>query len=189
MSRIDQIVQSFRRHAAIPLKQNVTAAERAWFVVYSPEEERRLRCRLAEFEIATKDCGLFWQEIDLTGTFAAWLDTFDDVDERTSIIATPSIAEDYAKPGFHNYLAGLIRQAMAAVPASEVERTIFAVSGLMELYDFIHVSEVMETLGKDARGVLLVFFPGEREENTYRFLGARTGWDYLATPITADPST
>jgi hypothetical protein len=186
MSRIDQIVQSYRRHAAIPLKQNVTAAERVWFVVYSPDEERRLRCRVAEFEIATKDCGLLWQEIDLTGSFAAWLDTFDDTDERDSIIANPSVTEDYAKPGFQNYVAGLIRQAVATVPAQDVDRTVFALTGLMELYDFIHVSEVMEALGKDARGVLLVFFPGEREENTYRFLGARTGWDYLATPITAD---
>ena len=31
--------------------------------------------------------------------------------------------------------------------------------------------------------VLLVFFPGEREANTYRFLGARDGWNYLAVPI------
>jgi hypothetical protein len=186
MSRIDQLVQSYRRHAEIPLKQNVTAAERTWFVVYSPEEERRLRCRVAEFEIATRDCGLFWHEIDLSRAFGMWLDTFDDAEERASILATPSIAEDYARPGFHDYMSCMIRKAVAAAPASEVERTVFALTGLMELYDFIHVSEVMDAVGKDARGVLLVFFPGEREENTYRFLGARTGWDYLATPITAD---
>ena len=80
----------------------------------------------------------------------------------------------------------MIRQVVAEVPASEVERTVFAITGLMELYDFIHVSQVMDALSKDVRGVLLIFFPGEREENTYRFLGARTGWDYLATPITSD---
>ena len=33
------------------------------------------------------------------------------------------------------------------------------------------------------KGIVLLFFPGEREGNTYRFLGARTGWNYLATPI------
>lgn len=186
LSRIDQLVQSYRRHAEIPLKQNVTAAERTWFVVYSPEDERRLRCRMAEFEIATKDCELFWCELDLTGSFAAWLDTFDDADERATIIADPSIAEDYARPGYYDYLADSIREAMDKAPSLEVERTVFALTGLMELYDFIHVSEVVDALGKDARGVLLVFFPGEREENTYRFLGARTGWDYLATPITAE---
>ena len=35
-------------------------------------------------------------------------------------------------------------------------------------------------------GRLLVFFPGEVEGNNYRLLDARDGWNYLATPITAD---
>jgi hypothetical protein len=186
MTRIDQLVLSYRRHAAIPLKQNVTAAERTWFVVYTPEEERRLRSRMAEFEIATKDSGLFWREIDFSGSFASWLDSFGEAEERASIMASPAIAENYARPGFSDFLADRIRQAVAGVPALEAERTVFALSGLMELYDFVHVSEVMDALGKDSRGVLLVFFPGERAESTYDFLGARAGWDYLATPITAD---
>jgi hypothetical protein len=186
MSRIDQLVQSYRRHAAIPLKQNITVAERTWFVVYSPDEERRLRCRFAEFEIATKDSGLFWREIDLTGSFTRWLNSFDDTEERDAALAMPSIVENYADPGFRDYLAETICRVVTAVPPSEVDQTVFAITGLMELYDFIHVSQVMDALGKDVRGVLLLFFPGEREENTYRFLGARTGWDYLATPITSD---
>ena len=188
MSRIDQLIQSYRRHAAIPLKQNVTVAERIWFLVYPPDEERRLRTRLVEFEIATKDSGLLWREIDLTGAFAKWLDSlFDDTEERDYSLATPSTVEEYADPGFGDHLAEAVRQAAAAVPSSEVDRTVFAITGLMELYDFIHVSQVMDALGKDVHGVILLFFPGEREENTYRFLGARTGWDYLATPITSDP--
>jgi len=35
------------------------------------------------------------------------------------------------------------------------------------------------------RGRLLVFFPGEYENNNYRLLDARDGWNYLAVPITA----
>ena len=58
--------------------------------------------RIAELEIATRDEGLSWRRVDLTGAFADWMDSFD---------------------------------------------------------------------------------PDERESNTYRFLGARTGWNYLATPI------
>jgi hypothetical protein len=186
MSRLDQLIHSFRRHAAIPLKQKVTVAERTWFVVYSPEDERRLRSRLAEFEIATKDCGLHWLEIDLTGSFTRWLDQFDDPVERDAVLSSPSIVEDYAVPGYCDYLANTIRHAATQVPPEEMESTAFAVTGLMELHDFIHVSQVMDALNKEVRGVLVLFFPGDREENTYRFLGARTGWDYLATPITAD---
>jgi hypothetical protein len=186
MSRIDHLVASYRRHAAIPLKQSVTVAERTWFVVYAPEDERRLRSRMAEFEIASKDCGLLWQEIDLAGSFTQWLDSFDDPEERDAVLAAPSIAEDYADPGYRDHLSAIIRRSVAESPAAEVEHTVFAITGLMELYDFIHVSTIMDTLGKEIRGILVLFFPGEREENTYRFLGARTGWDYLATPITAD---
>lgn len=186
MSRLDHLIQSYRRHAAIPLKQGLPVAERIWFLVYPPEEERRLRTRLAEFEIATKDAGLAWTEIELTGSFASWLDSFADAEERDATMAVPAIVEDYADPHYRDFLAQQIRAAVAATPLVELDRTVFAVTGLMELYDFIHVSDVMESLGKEVRGVLLIFFPGEREENTYRFLGARTGWDYLATPITAE---
>ena len=186
MSRLDQLIESYRRHAEIPLKQSVTVAERTWFVVYSPEEERRLRSRLAEFEIATKDCGLHWQEIDFTGSFTRWLDQSYDAEERDAMLGSPAIVENYAVPDYCDFLADIIRKAVAALPAGEVECTVFAVTGLMELYDFIHVSQVMDALNKEVRGVLVIFFPGDREENTYRFLGARTGWDYLATPITAD---
>jgi hypothetical protein len=34
-------------------------------------------------------------------------------------------------------------------------------------------------------GRLLVLFPGEYENNSYRLLDARDGWSYLAVPITA----
>ena len=72
--------------------------------------------------------------------------------------------------------------ASAAIP----ERTVFALTGLMDLYDFLHVSELIEGLGKVFAGFLLVFFPGEKEGNTYRFLDARAGWDYLAVPILSE---
>jgi len=42
---------------------------------------------------------------------------------------------------------------------------------------------LIESLEQTFTGYLLVFFPGEREGNTYRFLNARTGWNYLAAPI------
>ena len=35
------------------------------------------------------------------------------------------------------------------------------------------------------KGRLLVFFPGVYEQNNYRLLDARDGWNYLAFPITA----
>jgi len=63
---------------------------------------------------------------------------------------------------------------------------VFALTGLMDLYDFVHVSELIEAMLQDFRGHLLVFFPGEKEGNSYRFLDARTGWNYLAVPILSE---
>ena len=59
---------------------------------------------------------------------------------------------------------------------------MFALTGMMDLYDFLHVSELIEGLERTFTGHLLVFFPGEKEGNTYRFLDARTGWNYLGRP-------
>ena len=47
------------------------------------------------------------------------------------------------------------------------------------------VSALIERVQEFVQGRLLVFFPGEVEGNNYRLLGARDGWNYLATPITA----
>lgn len=45
----------------------------------------------------------------------------------------------------------------------------------------------MERVEDAIRGRLLVFFPGEYQENHYRLLDARDGWNYHAVPITAAP--
>lgn len=187
MSRLDQLIAAYRRHASIPLKPGLPVAQRVWFLVYPPEDERRLKNHLAEFEIATSDADLHWKEIDFSEAFAQWMNTYEDEEERTACLKDPDITENYADPGFSEFLASKIRQVADEIDPSRIERTVFAITGLMELYDFIHVSDIMEELGNDIRGILLLFFPGERDGNTYKFIGARTGWDYLATPITLEP--
>ncbi len=182
MARIDQLLASYRRHVSLTPRGNLPLSQRVWFVVYPPEDERRMVNRIPEFEIATRDAGLDWRRLDLTGAFADWMDTFDP-DERKDTLADPDIVETYADPGFLDFLGERIRHALESVPEADAIHTVFAVSGLMDLYDFVHVSEVLGTLDDHLKGIVLLFFPGEREGNTYRFLGARTGWNYLATPI------
>jgi len=46
------------------------------------------------------------------------------------------------------------------------------------------VSDLMSAVDSSIRGRLLAFFPGEFENNNYRLLDARDGWNYLAVPIT-----
>jgi hypothetical protein len=56
--------------------------------------------------------------------------------------------------------------------------------GVASLFGFIRVSELMGRIEKDIRGRVVVFFPGEFENNNYQLLDARDGWNYLAVPIT-----
>ncbi len=185
MSRIDTLLANFQRHVSLPLRPNLPFKQRVWFLVYPPEDERRLRLKKDEFEMAAKDQDLGWLSIDLSGSYADWIDTIDE-DERESVLAVPEIAESYAEEGFREFLRQHILGAMDQVTPDDAPRTIIALSGLLELYDFIHVSDVINDLGRSYPGVLLAFFPGERRDNTYRFLSARHGWDYLAIPILAE---
>ena len=185
MSRLDQLLASYRRHVAMPLRPGLPLSQRVWFLVYAPEDERRMISRFGEFELVTREAGLDWKQLDLTNTFADWMDTFD-AEEREQCLADPELVEDYANPGFRDFLARRIQESVSAIAEGKAERTVVALAGLMDLYDFVHVSAVIDALDNRFQGVLLVFFPGEREGNTYRFLGARVGWDYLATPILAE---
>ncbi|MFH1688626.1 MAG: DUF1788 domain-containing protein, partial [Candidatus Eisenbacteria bacterium] len=56
--------------------------------------------------------------------------------------------------------------------------------GVACLFGLTRLSLVLKEVVKDIRGRLVVFFPGEYEENNYRLLDARDGWNYLAVPIT-----
>jgi hypothetical protein len=152
-------------------------------VVYPPEDERRLGPRLPEFELATKDAGLEWVRIDLSGSFAEWLDGSEDKD---SIIGDPELVETYADPGYIDFVKLRLSDAVEKQNPDDLGRTVFVLTGLMELYDFVHVSSIIDALDSKFPGVLLLFFPGERENNAYHFLCARHSWDYLAIPILAE---
>lgn len=186
MARIDDLLANYKRRAAMPLQLGRPLSQRVWFLVYPPEEERRLMNRVTEFEMATTATTLHWHRIDLTGSFAQWIDSFADEDERLAILAEPDILEEYAMSGFRDHIQQLIVKEMAMIEDGRMSRTVLAVTGLMELYDLLHVSEVIEALDHSFTGILAIFFPGEKEGNTYRFIGARTGWDYLGVGITTD---
>jgi len=183
MNRIDQLLENYRSHIQMPLRPGLPASQRVWFAVYPADEERRLINRIDDFKLATKGAGHPWARIDLKGSLARWLASVDE-DERVEWFKNPGDIELYAKTEWKEVLTGFFRQEV--LRATAPERTVFALTGLMDLYDFLHVSTLMESLERTFPGYLLVFFPGEREGNTYRFLDARVGWDYLAAPILSE---
>lgn len=180
MNRIDQLLANYRNHIQLPLRPGLPTSQRVWFAVYPAEDERRLSNRVLEFEMATTEAGHPWVRIDLKGSFARWLGSIDE-EERVEWWKNPGDIELYAKTEWKAVLTKFFQKQVAR--ASAPDRTVFALTGLTDLYDFLHVSELVDALEQSFPGFLLVFFPGEKEGNTYRFLDARTGWNYLAVPI------
>ena len=107
-----------------------------------------------------------------------------DAEELAEWFKNPGDIELYAKTEWKDILAEFFQNEVTRAAAPE--RTVFALTGLMDLFDFLHVSELIESLEKTFPGYLLVFFPGEKEGNSYRFLDARTGWNYLSVPILSE---
>jgi hypothetical protein len=63
--------------------------------------------------------------------------------------------------------------------------TVVAIVGVGTLFGFIKASDLVNRIATFVPGRLLIFFPGEFENNNYRLLDARDGWNYQAVPITA----
>jgi hypothetical protein len=185
MSRVDNLVSNYKSHLSVPIQPGLPMSQRTWFLVYPPEDERRVMNRVEEFGLATSSADLQWRTIDLSGSFSSWMDTFEP-DERDVCLADPQLIEEYADPGYIDFVISTINHTFSEIPSENADRTVVALCGLMELFDFIHVSSIVEGLNNSFPGIIAVFFPGEREQNTYKFIGARTGWDYLAVPILSE---
>jgi len=180
MSRIKRLIDSYSRFISVPWRSDAAAAQRVIFCVYDENYELQLRAKIDEFEIATIRSGHEWAVFNLTETFADWL-----------------LKQRYAKRYFENphlistmmpgYLAFIKQGFEDFLRAKEVTRsTVVALKGVGSLFGFLMVKEVVDELAPLVAGRLLVFFPGNYEDNNYRLLDAYDGWNYLAVPITAD---
>jgi hypothetical protein len=183
MGQIERLIQSYDTRVSLPWERNLAGPQRVWFAVYNKTEERRLRRRLEEFEISTKRAKHGWVTIDLTDAFAHWLSNHE---YRDGYFDTPEHLEGES-PAVDDFKEALVRQVTDVLTSPKAdESTVVAVYGVASLFGFMKTSELVSKVETAIRGRLLVFFPGEHENNTYRFLDAREGWNYLAVPITAD---
>ena len=179
MNIIDSLLKSYADFAQVPWDNSVAGPQRVWMVVYPPEQERRLRMRIGDFEIASRDAGHDWRLVDVTDSFGHWLGGHEYRDayfEEPADIA-PAL-EDFAA-----YLADQVRSQLAADDVDD--DTVVAIIGLGSLLGLGRVSRLIEAVSDDIRGRLVALFPGEVEGTNYRLLGARDGWNYLAVAITA----
>src|SRR3954469_13218211 len=73
MAEMDLLLAAYESPVTTPWREGLSGSERVWFLVYSPSNERRLRRRLDEFAIATRDAGYGWKHLDLTDVFPQWV--------------------------------------------------------------------------------------------------------------------
>lgn len=179
MAHIEDLVSSYRAHIAAPWQRNLAGAQKTIFVVYPKTDERRLRARLELFELATKESGHGWLLFDFTAVFARWMAATDYRDEY---FRSPSDLAIKLETDFVQYAADKLREALISSKADE--NTVVAAFGVASLYGFSRVSLLLKEVENDIRGRLALFFPGEYENQNYRLLDARDGWNYLAVPIT-----
>ena len=179
MAHIEELVGSYKAHIAAPWQRNLAGAQKAIFVVYPKTDERHLRARLELFELATRESGHNWLLFDFTPVFARWMAATDYRDEY---FHSPSDLAIKLESDFLQHASGQLRDALTGPKADE--STVVAACGVASLYGFSRVSLLLKEVENDIRGRLVLFFPGEYENQNYRLLDARDGWNYLAVPIT-----
>jgi hypothetical protein len=177
VNRIESLRTNYARYVSLPWDDSLPGPQRIWFAIYQPPDERRLRLLLPSFEIATKEAGHGWRLCDLTNAFARWM---AQREYRETYFESPEDLQS-PHPDFERFAAGLVRGETEAAD----EATVVAIAGVSSLFGLMKVSRLMEMVVDSIHGRLLVFFPGEYEDNNYRLLDARDGWNYHAVPITA----
>ena len=179
MGRVEELASRYRNHISAPWQRNLAGDQKTIFVVYPKEDERKLRARLELFEMATIEAGHKWKSFDFTKTFANWM---TDAEYRELYFESPEDLKMKLENDFLQYTAQELRTALTTPDVDG--NTVVAVCGVASLYGFTKVSLVLKEVVHDIRGRLMLFFPGEFDNNVYRLLDARDGWNYLAVPIT-----
>ena len=180
MSKVKRLIQSYSKYITVPWRDDAAAAQRVIFCVYNEMDELRLRAKIDEFEIATRQANHEWVNFNMTDMFATWLTS-----QRyaKSYFQKPSLLSTLL-PKFMSFIT---EEFEAFLLKNEVsENFVVAIDGVGSLFGFVKVKEVVDKLSPMVKGRLLVFFPGSYENNNYRLLDGYDGWNYLAVPITSD---
>lgn len=179
MSKVDRLLSEYGNHIAIPWQQRLAGAQRVIFIIYDKTDELRIRTRVDEFEMTTRNAAHDWKLLDVTDSFPTWMASLD---YRENYFESPEDIEGLL-PQFVDAVVACVTDLLAQPDVTD--QTVVAVMGIACLFGFAKVSEMIQRAAPHIRGRLVVFFPGEYESNNYRLLDARDGWNYLAIPITA----
>jgi hypothetical protein len=178
LSSVEELLDDFKKRLTVPWRDDEPPAGRVWILWYDKANERRVRGRLREFQLAAEQAGKGWREIDISPRFGAWVAQqpwFERLAKRPGSLST-------VLPQFEDHLAETVRSELSACGRDD----ILASTGIASLFGLTRASSLIGKIVPNVPGRLLVTFPGAHRGGIYRLLDARDGWNYLAVPI---PST
>jgi hypothetical protein len=178
MSSLNDVLRSYSSHVAVPWSENCAPAQRVIFCVYSETDELKLRLKLDEFEMSTREAKHGWHVFDLTSTFPTWIKNQRYVEKYyqkpKNLSLLMSKYRTFLKDSFESFL----------IETEATSNDVVVLKGVGTLFGLLKVKEVVEGLAPMVKGRLVVFFPGSYENDNYRLLDGYDGWNYLAIPIT-----
>jgi hypothetical protein len=177
--RISNLLKEYESHIGLSWPAVASGEERSIFAIYKPEDELKLRARVEAFEQATTVNNYRWQLLDITYAFEQWL---SEQDYAEAYFENPEYLEANYE-FFAQDLAQQLRNTIQTNNGNDTSNTVVALLGCGTLFGIASVSDLVRQLADVIQGRLLVFFPGEKDGNTYRLLDAKNGWGYLATAL------
>jgi hypothetical protein len=178
-TRIELLIEAYTKVVKEPWSSALSGQERIWFLVYDPAEQRKIELNLGEFETVAVRSGKKWKSISLKQCFPSWMANHE---YKEDYFNSPEYIVDQLEAEFIPYAIQFLKNELKKI--SPDDDTLIALKDVSALFGFARLSEILKNCDKDFKGRLLIFFPGEFEQNHYRLLDARDGWDYLARPIT-----
>lgn len=176
-SRLNRLLNNYASHISVPWQKGLAGVQKVIFVVYDKTDELKLRARLTEFEIATTHAQHDWCEIDISHAFPEWMASLD---YKEGYFESPEDIET----ALDDFMYDLVEKMRAQIDVTDTN-TVVAIVGVGTLFGYAKASDLVNKIAAFVPGRLLIFFPGEFENNNYRLLDARDGWNYQAVPITA----
>jgi hypothetical protein len=152
--------------------------------VYPPDQERRLRLHVTSFEEATVAAGHSWAQMDITTAFERWASANPYLE---AYMENPDLFGS-ALPGFFEHLVTEVRSRLREHDSPGGLVAMLGAGAMFGLGEAVKVSALLNAVNDAVAGRLLVFFPGDAENNNFRLLDGRDGWNYMAIVIKPEGS-
>lgn len=179
MSKIQRLIDNYDTYIAIPWR-DVSPAQRVIYCVYPEADELKLRAKIGEFEIVTKNYKHGWIQFDLTDTFSKWV---CDLKYAKSYYEKPQLMTSIIQ----RYLDYIEEEFIKLLQDKNVSgEYVVALYGVGSVFGFLKVRDLVVRLSPRVDGRLVVLFPGSYENNNYRLLDGYDGWNYHAFVVTCD---